>query len=283
VFLLCSAPRTGQHMQPAADSTVLATLRSEVARLERRSEAGRQERVVTLGGRRSTQRCRRAAWHWAPCTRSQALGPQVEYGTAATLMVAGLLSRVAGQVLWVLEQADIHPPALAAVGLAPDRVVYVRARKPQTALLIMEEGVRHSGLAGIVGEFSGALGLTASRRLQLAAEQSGVMAFLLRPSRCFDNPALLEPSAAATRWRVAVTPCAGDAGAGPPALAPGSDPVPRRRRAVLDRGGIRYDGESDRCLFTAHGKACLAPEALVDAQIVPQAVSGIDDVGPARR
>jgi len=198
-------------MQPAADSTVLATLRSEVARLERRSEAGRQERVVTLGGRRSTQRCRRAAWHWAPCTRSQALGPQVEYGTAATLMVAGLLSRVAGQVLWVLEQADIHPPALAAVGLAPDRVVYVRARKPQTALLIMEEGVRHSGLAGIVGEFSGALGLTASRRLQLAAEQSGVMAFLLRPSRCFDNPALLEPSAAATRWRVAVTPCAGDA------------------------------------------------------------------------
>jgi len=100
----------------------------------------------------------------------------------------------------------IHPPALAAVGLTPDRVVYVHARKPKIVLLVMEEGLRHRGLAGVVAEFSGALGLTASRRLQLGAEQSGVTAFLLRRSRCFDNPILLEPSAAVTRWRVATVP-----------------------------------------------------------------------------
>ncbi len=104
-------------------------------------------------------------------------GPQVEHGTAAALLAAALLARIPGDVLWVLERCDIHPPALAAVGLAPDRVVYVHARKPSTVLLVAEEALHHRPLAGVVGEFSGTLGLTASRRLQLAAEHSGVPCF----------------------------------------------------------------------------------------------------------
>lgn len=133
-------------------------------------------------------------------------GPQVEHATAATLFAAGLLARVPGEVLWVLQQRDLHPPALAAVGLTPERVVYVHARQPRSVLLVVEEGLRHCCLAGVVGEFAGALGLTASRRLQLAAGRSGVTAFLLRRSRCFDDPALRAPSAAATRWRIATEP-----------------------------------------------------------------------------
>jgi protein ImuA len=236
-------------MQPAADSTVLATLRSEVARLERRSEAGRQDRVVTFGAP-AIDAALPGGLALGALHEVAGSGPQVEYGAAATLMVAGLLSRVPGQVLWVLEQADIHPPALAAVGLAPDRVVYVRARKPQTALLIVEEGVRHSGLAGVVGEFSGALGLTASRRLQLAAEQSGVTAFLLRRSRCFDSPALLEPSAAATRWRVAAVP------SGPPLPHAPETPGLGRPRWRLDlircRGGEPHSWIVEACDATGH-------------------------------
>ena len=99
----------------------------------------------------------------------------------------------------------------------------------------MEEGLRNRGLAGVVAEFSGALGLTASRRLQLAAEHSGVTAFLLRRSRCFDNPVLLEPSAAVTRWRVATVP------SGPPlANAPGTPGLGRPRwrlELIRCRGG----------------------------------------------
>jgi protein ImuA len=42
----------------------------------------------------------------------------------------------------------------------------------------MEEGLRHSALAAVVGEVI-RLPLTASRRLQLAAEQSGVTALVI--------------------------------------------------------------------------------------------------------
>jgi protein ImuA len=72
----------------------------------------------------------------------------------------------------------------------------------------MEEGLAHPGLAAVVGEYSGRLSLVASRRLQLGAEKSGVMAALLRRSLVFNDPALAAPSAAVTRWRIAALPSA---------------------------------------------------------------------------
>ena len=129
-------------------------------------------------------------------------GPDVEHGAAAMLLIGGVLARLPGQVLWVLERPDLFAPALDAVGLHADRVIYAEAGKAATVLLSMEEGLRHLGLAGVVGELSGRLTLTASRRLQLAAEQSGVTCFALRRSRRYDDALLSEPTAAVTRWRV---------------------------------------------------------------------------------
>ena len=133
-------------------------------------------------------------------------GPDVEHGAAAALFVAGVLSRLSGAVLWALERRDLFAPALAGVGLHADRVIYAEAGRPATVLLVMEEGLRHRGLAGVVGEVSSRLTLTASRRLQLAAEASGAVAFALRRSRRHDDPALDEPNAAVTRWRVCALP-----------------------------------------------------------------------------
>jgi protein ImuA len=133
-------------------------------------------------------------------------GPDVEHGAAAALLIAGVLARHPGQVLWVVERADLFAPALDAVGLSPDRVIYAEAGKAKTVLMAMEEGLRHVGLAGVVGELSGRLTLIASRRLQLAAEQSEVICFALRRSREHDDPALAEPTAATTRWRVSALP-----------------------------------------------------------------------------
>ena len=48
-------------------------------------------------------------------------GPQVEHGTAASLLAAWLLARVPGEVVWVLQQRDLYPPALAAVGADAER------------------------------------------------------------------------------------------------------------------------------------------------------------------
>jgi protein ImuA len=105
-----------------------------------------------------------------------------------------------------MPRRDIFGPALAGVGLHPDRVIYAEAGKPETVLTVMEEALRHRGLAGVVGELTGRLGLTASRRLQLSAETSGVIAFALRRSQRHDDPMLREPSAAVTRWRVVMLP-----------------------------------------------------------------------------
>jgi protein ImuA len=133
-------------------------------------------------------------------------GPDTEHGAAAALFLAGVLARLEGPVLWVQERADLFAPGLANVGLHPGRLIFVEAGKD--VLAAMEEGLAHPGLAAVVGEYSGRLSLVASRRLQLGAEKSGVMAALLRRSLVFNDPALAAPSAAVTRWRIAALPSA---------------------------------------------------------------------------
>jgi len=131
-------------------------------------------------------------------------GPETEHAAAAALFVAGVMARRKGTVLWALERSDLFSPALAGAGLPPARVIFVEAGRH--VLAAMEEGLRERGLAGVVGEISARITLTASRRLQLAAETSGVPAFLIRRSRMFDDPRLAEPNAAVTRWRLTVLP-----------------------------------------------------------------------------
>jgi protein ImuA len=173
------------------------------------------------------------------------MGAGTEHATASALLAAGLLAGSAGIVLWVLEQPDLHPPALAAVGLGPERIVYVQARQPRTVLLVMEEGLRHRGIAGVVGELGGPLSLTASRRLQLAAERSGVTAVLLRRSRRFDDPVLAQPSAAVTRWRVTAVP------SGPPLAhapeTPGLGGARWRLELIRCRGGAPRSWVVEAC------------------------------------
>lgn len=145
-------------------------------------------------------------------------GADSEHTTVPSLLVGSLLARMAhpsgdpasrllhahGQVLWAMREHDLYAPALAAVGLHPDRLILVECGG--AVLDVMEEALRHPGLLGVVGEIDGRFGLTASRRLQLAAEASGVVGFAIRRSRRFDDPALAAPSAAASRWRVGVLP-----------------------------------------------------------------------------
>ncbi len=63
------------------------------------------------------------------------------------------------------------------------RLVHVAADSAQDALFALEEGLRCRDLAFVIGEIAGnprALGLTASRRLSLAAERHGVPLWLVR-------------------------------------------------------------------------------------------------------
>jgi protein ImuA len=112
-----------------------------------------------------------------------------------------------GVVLWCLPRPDLYGPGLAAHGLDPGRVVLVRASRDAEILWAMEEGLRAPGIVAVVGEV-GSLPMVASRRLQLAAERSGITAFLLRRWRDGGQASRERalPNAAMTRWRVAALP-----------------------------------------------------------------------------
>jgi protein ImuA len=96
------------------------------------------------------------------------------------------------------ESGRIFPPGL---GL-PD-LLHVEARDARAALWAMEEGLRCPALSLVVGELWGdpaALDFTATRRLAVAAERSGVACWLVR----LGGTANL--SGARRRWRLASLP-----------------------------------------------------------------------------
>ncbi len=140
----------------------------------------------------------------------EAAGTSAGYSddAAATLFLAGIAGRRAGQagtVLWVLARRDLFAPGLAQAGLPPNRLLVAEAGRDTDVLAVMEEGLRHGSLAAVVGEV-GRAGLTETRRLQLAAEEGGTLALMLRRWRKSDP--LAEPSTAVTRWRIGSAPSA---------------------------------------------------------------------------
>jgi protein ImuA len=138
-----------------------------------------------------------------------------ENSAAAAAFLVSILARLtpAKPVLWCLPRPDLHPPGLALAGLAAQRLLLVRTPNERETLWAMEEGLRSRVLAAVVGEVD-ALSITASRRLQLAAETSGVTGFVLHR-----QGGIAAASAAVTRWRVVplpAAPIAGEPGIGQP-------------------------------------------------------------------
>jgi len=128
-------------------------------------------------------------------------GADAGLAACATAFAAGIIGRLGSTVLWCAQTQDIFGPGLALAGLQPDRVLYAEAKDEATMLLVMEEALRHTGLGAVLGEVRH-LPMTASRRLVLAAEKSGVMAIALRRRAAGADA----PNAARTRWRISPSP-----------------------------------------------------------------------------
>jgi protein ImuA len=190
-------------MSNAGRALALSELRERIERLEH----GRRPRAVLPFRVRELDQCLPAGGlALGGLHEVMQAGAASEHAASATLFAAGILARNKGPVLWCLRRRDLFAPALAAVGLHPDRVIYAETRREPEILATMEEGLRHNRLGGVVGEVA-RLGLTASRRLQLAAEESGVPALVIRRWRNDLERALAdEPTAAVTRWRVSAVP-----------------------------------------------------------------------------
>ena len=139
-------------------------------------------------------------------------GEGEEEGAVAGLAL--LWAQLAGgdaPLLWLRTQGAArvggapYGPGLAALGLDPARLLIGTMADDAMLLRAGIDALRCPALGGLVMELRGRaplLDLTASRRLALAAEASGVTALLLR----IDGAPV--PSAADTRWQVAAAPSA---------------------------------------------------------------------------
>lgn len=114
--------------------------------------------------------------------------------------VLGSLMQNGGISVWISSSQTIFPPALKTFGISPDKIIFVKLQNETDILWAMEEALKCDGLAAVVAEMK-ALSFTASRRFQLAVEQSRVTGFIIR-----HNPRTLNITACVTRWKITSLP-----------------------------------------------------------------------------
>ncbi|NIJ41104.1 protein ImuA [Parvibaculum indicum] len=104
------------------------------------------------------------------------------------------------------DTGPLYAPGLAGFGLDPARLILASPAKPVELLWVLEEALRAGALSGVVGEIDGrsaTFDLTATRRLQLAAEETGTPVLLFTGHRREGEGGA---SAAVTRWTVGPAP-----------------------------------------------------------------------------
>jgi protein ImuA len=118
-------------------------------------------------------------------------------GKVRSFLLPALLARSASQfgpIAWCDLDGDLYPPGLAALGVPINRLMVLRPKTPLDALWAVTECLRCPGIAACIAPV-GRINRVQARRLQLAAEQGGGIALLLR-----SLDAVSWPYAAITRW-----------------------------------------------------------------------------------
>lgn len=105
-----------------------------------------------------------------------------------------------GAAIWVSASRTLFPPALKRLGVQPDKIIFIDLKKENDILYATEECLKCKAIAAVVGETK-LLSFKAPRRLQLAAEQSRVTGFLVRPQLKTVNT-----TACVSRWRITALP-----------------------------------------------------------------------------
>ncbi|MGL6211437.1 MAG: ImuA family protein [Paracoccaceae bacterium] len=154
-------------------------------------------------------------------------------------------------ILWLqdhLSQTEAGRPYLPGLGTG-QQVLHLTLPRAADVLWAMEEGLRCKALAAVIGEVWGApsvLDFTATRRLAVRAEATGLPCWLLR------RGAVPDLSAARNRWRVTSLPSLVHPH---DSMAPG-DPrwqveLFRSREAQPGAWVATYDRAADRVDFSA--------------------------------
>jgi protein ImuA len=121
-----------------------------------------------------------------------------EHAAACGGFIAGLLKALmeqGGACLWISASRTLFPPSLKMFGVEPDRIIFVDLQE-KDVLWTTEEALKCEGLAAVIAEVRD-INLTASRRLQLAVEKSGVTGLVIR-----NDARSLSTTACVARWQI---------------------------------------------------------------------------------
>ena len=182
-----------------------------------------------------------------PCGALTEILPQHE-GIGELRILGPALAQLAAQgkfIAWIAPPYLPYAPALAAAGIALERVLIVKTANDGDSLWAAEQALRTTACGGVLA-WPRRIGYPQLRRLQLAAEGSRCLALLFRPTQ-----AAREPTPAALRIALATSagglalsilkrrgaplsrPIFLPALSAPP-LAAGSHPSPRDYTHVVD-------------------------------------------------
>lgn len=118
---------------------------------------------------------------------------------ASALAFSSILSaRIAGDqgnVIYIAPDRSLHPLGLLPYGIRLDQFLFLSVRRSQDVSWAVMEALRCSQVSAVITVLDGA-DLTASRRLQLAAESSGATGFLI------GHVTSAPIAAPITRWKV---------------------------------------------------------------------------------
>lgn len=178
-----------------------------------------------------------AAVHEFICTSAEEIA-------ASSGFVFGLLSfftRPGAVSVWITATPKLFPPALKTFGLSADSFIFMHPKNEKEALWVLEEALKCTSVAAVVGELRG-ISFTESRRLQLLIEKSGVGCFLLYGNNRVNT------TASFSRWRV--KPIVGSPEEGLPGLS-----YPRWHVQLLK---VRNGKAADWQIEWREGKFCYA-------------------------
>jgi protein ImuA len=131
------------------------------------------------------------------------LSARTEDAAATYGFIGGLLSSLmatSGTALWISSSRKLFPPALKRFGVQPDRFIFIDVAKEKDVMWAMDEALKCGALTAVVGEMR-EFSFTASRRLQLAVEQSQVTGFIVR-----NNLSKPDTTACVSRWKITSLP-----------------------------------------------------------------------------
>ncbi len=122
-------------------------------------------------------------------------------GDSADMFAVLVAAHLQGPVIWIGLDRDIRSLAPTALQtfLDPARFIMIEAINRMEILWAAEQAMRTNGVVSVIVELKNDLDLNESRRLQIAAEQSGCLGVILIGGKALT-------SAAETRWQCCACP-----------------------------------------------------------------------------